>query len=175
MPKIIENLREQIIEEARSQLFSVGYGKTTIRSVASACEIGVGTVYNYFPSKDLLISSFMLEDWHECTKKIAELNPDDFDEFFTGINDALSDFVRKYEFLFRDKDASAAFASVFSERHIQLRNQISKIIEPACRSTAGEFQNQEFLTNYISESILIWVMSGADIQDQLIVLKRLIK
>jgi AcrR family transcriptional regulator len=175
MPKIIENLREQIIEEARNQLFSVGYARTTIRSVASGCGIGVGTVYNYFPSKDLLISSFMLEDWHDCTKRIAALNPDHFEEFFTGINDALTDFVKKYEFLFRDKDASAVFASAFSERHIQLRNQISKIIEPACHSKTDDFQDREFLTNYISESILIWVMSGADIRDQLIVLKRLIK
>ena len=175
MPKIIENLREQIIEEARNQLFTVGYAKTTIRSVAGACGIGVGTVYNYFPSKDLLISSFMLEDWHECTGKIAALSPDRFEEFFTGINDALSDYVRKYEFLFRDKDASASFASVFSERHIQLRNQISGMIEPVCRSKTGDFQSPEFLANYISESILIWVMSGADIRDQLIVLKRLLQ
>ena len=107
----------------------------------------------------------MLEDWHECTKKIAKLNPDKFEEFFTGINDALSEFVKKYEFLFRDKDASASFASVFSERHIQLRNQIAKMIEPVCQSKSGDFQKQEFLANYISESILIWVMSGADIQD----------
>ena len=62
MPKIIENIKEQIIEEAKRQLFENGYAKTTIRSVAKACGIGVGTIYNYFPSKEMLISAFMLDD-----------------------------------------------------------------------------------------------------------------
>ena len=51
MPKIIENVREQLLGEAKRQIAKKGYGKTTIRSVASACGFGVGTVYNYFKSK----------------------------------------------------------------------------------------------------------------------------
>ena len=35
----------------------------TASSVANGCGIGVGTVYNYFSSKDMLIASFMAEDW----------------------------------------------------------------------------------------------------------------
>ena len=35
MPKIIENLRNQLIEEARRQINMFGYEKTTIRSVAA--------------------------------------------------------------------------------------------------------------------------------------------
>ena len=111
MPKIIENAKEQIIEEARKQLFENGYAKTTIRSVASACGIGIGTVYNYFPSKDLLFSAFMLEDWRAAISEIKALSPDDFEAFFTGINKSLCTFINKYEFLFRDREASAAFAS----------------------------------------------------------------
>ena len=63
MPKIIENARDEIIAEAKRQLFENGYAKTTIRSVAGAIGIGMGTIYNYFSSKDMLISSFILEDW----------------------------------------------------------------------------------------------------------------
>ena len=66
VPKIIENVREQLLEEAKRQIRENGYSKTTIRSVAGACRLGVGTVYNYFESKDMLIASFMLEDWMEC-------------------------------------------------------------------------------------------------------------
>ena len=174
MPKIIENLREQIIEEARKQLFEQGYGKTTIRSVASACGIGVGTVYNYFPSKDLLISSFMLEDWHECTGRIEALDTGKFDEFFTGINAALSAFVQKYEFLFKDPDASAAFASVFSERHVQLRGRIAQYIRPLCKEAGNNYSDVDVLPNYIAESILLWTMSGTSIDDQLKILRKLL-
>lgn len=174
MPKIIENAREQIIDEARKQLFSRGYAGTTIRSVAKACGIGVGTVYNYFPSKDLMLSAFMLEDWHTSMASLRSLSPGDFDSFFTGINSALSGFISKYEFLFRDKDASASFASVFSERHLQLRRQIEEIIAPLCREGATDYSDPGFLTGYIAESILLWAMSGTDIEDQLAVLRRLL-
>ena len=63
MPKIIENVRGQLVAEARRQVAAYGYTSTTIRSVAKACGVGTGTVYNYFPSKDMLIAAFMLEDW----------------------------------------------------------------------------------------------------------------
>ena len=51
MPKIIENIREKLLEEARRQVMDQGYSTMTIRSVASVCGVGVGTVYNYFESK----------------------------------------------------------------------------------------------------------------------------
>ena len=70
MPKIIENVRELLLETAKEQIRLQGYSKTTIRTVASACGLGVGTVYNYFKSKDMLIATFMLEDWRECLKEM---------------------------------------------------------------------------------------------------------
>ena len=66
MPKIIPNIREQLLREAKRQLMEQGYGKTTIRSVANACNLGTGTVYNYFKSKDMLVATFMAEDWKAC-------------------------------------------------------------------------------------------------------------
>ena len=42
MPKIIENIREQLLQEVKRQIAENGYGKTTIRSVAGACGLGVG-------------------------------------------------------------------------------------------------------------------------------------
>ena len=71
MPKIIENLREELLAEAKKQIAERGYKNTTIRSVAAECGIAVGTVYNYFKSKDMLIASFILVDWLECVRSIA--------------------------------------------------------------------------------------------------------
>ena len=72
MPKIIENLESRLMEEAKRQIEESGYGAVTIRSVAKGCGVGVGTVYNYFPSKDDLVASFMLADWKECLAAITE-------------------------------------------------------------------------------------------------------
>ena len=60
MPKIIENLESRLVEEARRQAWEGGYSAVTIRSVAAACGVGVGTVYNYFESKDALLAAFLL-------------------------------------------------------------------------------------------------------------------
>ena len=72
MPKIIENIRENLLAEAKRQVTELGYSAMTIRSVATACGVGTGMVYNYFPSKDMLVASFMLEDWMLCMQAIEQ-------------------------------------------------------------------------------------------------------
>ena len=62
MPKIIENAWGLILDEAKKQIREQGYAATTVRSVAAKCKVAIGTVYNYFPSKEILISSFMADD-----------------------------------------------------------------------------------------------------------------
>ncbi|MBQ3897679.1 MAG: helix-turn-helix transcriptional regulator, partial [Clostridia bacterium] len=64
MPKIIANLEDTIIEQANIQLFEKGYSDMTMRSVAEACGIAVGTVYNYYKSKDMMVAKIMLRDWN---------------------------------------------------------------------------------------------------------------
>ncbi|WP_051545029.1 TetR/AcrR family transcriptional regulator [Butyrivibrio sp. MC2021] len=173
MPKIIENLREQIVEEAKKQLMEGGYGKTTIRSVASACGIGVGTVYNYFKSKELLISAFMLDDWYKCTIRMSELDPSDTDGFFRGVLAELKGFSEKYSYLFQDKDAASALSSVYTERHEQLRTMLARLIKPACKKGTGRFEDENFLPVYIAESILFFTMSETSIEDQMKALRLL--
>ena len=51
MPKIIEGVRENILNTARTMLFAEGYQSISIRAVAQACGIATGTFYNYFENK----------------------------------------------------------------------------------------------------------------------------
>ena len=173
MPKIIENLREQILEEAKKQLMEGGYAKTTIRSVASACGIGVGTVYNYFRSKELLISTFMLEDWYKCTIRMSELDTTDTDTFFRGVLSELKGFSEKYSYLFQDKDAASALSAVYTERHSQLRTMLARLIKPACKKGCGRYEDENFLPEYIAESILFFTMSKTSTEDQMKALRLL--
>ncbi|MBE6885461.1 MAG: TetR/AcrR family transcriptional regulator [Ruminococcaceae bacterium] len=65
MPIVITDLREKILAAARSALLSGGYEELNMRRIAASCGIAVGTVYNYFPSKEMLAAGVMLMDWQE--------------------------------------------------------------------------------------------------------------
>ena len=173
MPKRIDNLKEKIQEEAKRQVIRSGYSKMTIRSVAQGCRIGIGTMYNYFSSKDELITSFMLEDWRGCVGAMTSLECKDPEEFLRGIQGALDEFIRKYDRLFNDPDAIRSFASVFAQRHIQLRAKLGGIIRPVCENS--KIEDKTFLAEYIAESILRWTMEGESFEKQYSIIKMLVE
>ena len=173
MPKIIENVREQLLREAKKQIAESGYAKTTIRSVAKACGLGTGTVYNYFPSKDMLIASVMAEDWKLCLQQMAERTFDEPERIIQGIYEGLFGFMQKYHTLFCDRDAAKVYATMFSERHQQLRKQLASFVRPICDKSV--VTNKDFLAEWIAESLLTWTVAGRGIDEQYEIIKQFIK
>lgn len=170
MPKIIENLREKLLAEARKQVEENGYAKTTIRSIARACGVGTGTVYNYFKSKDMLIASFVSEDWQRCLAEMKQYGGKDCRKFLKNIHDALCRFIEENHALFSDADASVSFAAVFATRHAQLRGQIADVLKPLCR----EYGRKDlFFAEFVAEALLSWTSSGKDFKEQYAVLRLL--
>ena len=154
MPKIIENLEARLIEEAQKQIQESGYGTMTIRSVAKACGVGVGTVYNYFSSKEELVATHLLADWNDCIMAIREVSEcsDAPRPVLLCIYDRLRDFACRHEAIFRDETAAAAFAGSFSRYHALLRSQLAVPLRKFC---TGDFAAQ-----FVSEAILAWTMAG---------------
>ena len=173
MPKIIENIREQLLKEAKKQVIEYGYEKTTIRSVAQACGIGIGTVYNYFESKDMLIASFMVEDWNHFLESIEVVSSDNPKEMLKNVVLGLSDFMQKHRMLFCDPAAVKVYGDVFAVRHKQLREQLAHKIRPACQKTSVE--DKDFLAEWIAEALLTWTVAGKDFEDQYKIIIHLIK
>ena len=61
MPKIIENVRELIIEKAYHLFIKEGYDQVKTSRIAKECNIAAGTLFNYFPTKwDLLMEILFL-------------------------------------------------------------------------------------------------------------------
>ena len=165
MPKIIENIRERLLEEAKRQVMEQGYSAMTIRSVASECGVGVGTVYNYFPSKDMLVASFMLEDWLEslaaieagCTVEAGA------EHAIRCIYDELHRFMEKYAPLFSDEIAEKHSSSYLHQRHGMLRGQIAKPLLPFCEKQNKT--NADFLAEFVAESLLAWTRTDCSFED----------
>lgn len=173
MPKIIADAREQLIHEAKSQVFSVGYEKTTIRSVAKACGLATGTVYNYFPSKDMLIASFMLEDWKNCLSGMREaFAASETDRArLACIYESLLRFFSEHEPLFSDPSAGKTYFAAAGDRHPCLREQLAGLIVSAL--PADHDPDPAFTASFITEALLSWSAEKVPFQTVWNVLEKL--
>ena len=165
MPKIITNIREKLLEEAKRQVFEHGYSSLTIRSVANACGVGVGTVYNYFPSKDMLVASFMLHDWQECLEEIEKCSNENasVEDVLCSIYTGLKKFASKYASLFQDENAEVSYAGASSFRHKMLKEQLAKPIERVL--IKENVKNISFVSEFMAENMLIWTFSIHDFEE----------
>ncbi len=173
MPKIIQNAREQLLAEARRQIAENGYAQTTVRSVAGACGLGVGTVYNYFESKDVLIASFLFEEWKRYLDAMQALPQEHPEILLRGIYQALQEFAASNQALFSDADAAKSAAIGLSARHRLLRGQIAAFILPLCQ--ANGLHDPSFAADFIAEALLCWSMEGSDFATVYPMLEKIIK
>ena len=167
MPKIIENLPQRLLEEARRQVEESGFSAMTIRTVAKGCGVGVGTVYNYYPSKEALVASFMLDDWKTCVESIeaTAVASENMEPVLRTIYEKLRFFMAQYDPIFRDESASSSYTGSTSRYHAVLRSQLASPIRKFCRD--------EFTAEFIAEAMLSWTVAGKDFDELKAVLLRI--
>jgi len=159
MPKIIENLPVRLMEEARRQVLQSGYGALTIRSVAGACGVGVGTVYNYYDSKDALVAAFLLEDWTQCVRAMEDCarTSDTAEPVLRVIHSQLATFTHRNQAIFRDEAAAAGFSGSFGRYHGLLRSQLAAPLRHFCPD--------DFTAEFVAEAMLVWTVSGKPFEE----------
>lgn len=64
--------REEILKASRELIRQRGWAAVSIRSVALACGVSVGSIYNYFDSKAALMADAVESIWHEIFRRPAE-------------------------------------------------------------------------------------------------------
>lgn len=167
MPKIIENLKERLLEETKRQIWERGYQEVTIRSIAKGCDVGIGTVYNYFTSKEALIAAYLLEDWNVCLQAIwesAELAQEP-QPVLLCIHRQLLGFAQRHESIFKTEAAAVGFARSHSRYHGMLRTQLAEPLRQFCDS--------DFQARFAAESLLTWTVDGESFDRIYDVLKKL--
>ena len=167
MPKIIENLPQRLLEEARRQVEESGFSAMTIRTVAKGCGVGVGTVYNYYPSKEALVASFMLSDWIACVASIEDVaaQSQTLEPVLRTIYQKLRLFMEQYDPIFRDETAASSYTGSTSRYHAVLRSQLAGPI--------GKFCRDAFTAEFIAEAMLCWTVAGNDFDELKAVLLRI--
>ena len=159
MPKIIENLPQRLAEEARRQIEQSGFSAMTIRSVAKGCGVGVGTVYNYYTSKEELVATFMLSDWKDCIAAIQRCadESETLEPVLRTIYEKLRLFLQQYDPIFRDASAAVSYTGSTSRYHSILRSQLA--------SPIGRFCRDDFTAEFIAEAMLTWTVAGKNFDE----------
>ncbi len=159
MPKVLCDPRERMLLEVERLLDQGGYGAVTVRAVALGCGVSIGTVYNYFPSKEALIAQYLLEDWHmrihaiEAVSRTAQ-TPRPVAE---AIYQQLIAYANAHGSVFRAEAAKPIFVGSFGQYHGLLRRQLASPLRPFCRS--------DFEADFLSEALLTWSMAEKAFQE----------
>lgn len=127
MPKLIPDAKNKILSVARKQLFDKGYNGLIIRGVAQQCGLAVGTIYNYFSSKDMLVASIMAEDWLTSLKEMqnnCKVAPT-IEQGVKSIYCEIDKYVHTYEKIWTNYKG---IPSGFGGRHLLLRTQLSELL-----------------------------------------------
>lgn len=151
MPKIIMNLQSTLLAKAKALLLEKGYRALNMRDVANGCGIAVGTLYNYYDSKEALVSSVLLADWNEdlantetaLSKASAEI--DGLELIFRTIRS----FYIRYNLVF---DKFGAVRVIPPEVHEKLVGQLSDLIA-SFRSRFSPCPD-EALSRFLAENLI---------------------
>jgi AcrR family transcriptional regulator len=166
MPKIYVDLREVIVQNAKTIIISKGYSKLNMREIAKASGIAVGTIYNYFPTKDNLMSELMYQYWMEFIAAIKEAQQEECELFekFRNIYQLLESFLDTFKDTWLKLNGSEK--GMTKEHHRQKQEVVDLFVatleEAICKYKAGkanitkpEINNRELASFIVQNFMLI--------------------
>ena len=74
MSRIIENPEQLILNGAKEILYNEGLEKFSMRTLSKKCNIALGTIYNYYSTKEDLIVELMTDYWKNNLYVLKDLS-----------------------------------------------------------------------------------------------------
>ena len=154
MPKLIKDAKETIIRQAKNLLLQEGFSGFNMRKIAESAGVASGTLYNYFPSKDHLIVSVMLEDWEAMLARIEKETPlaTSATEGFAMIFHAIHNFADLYRATWQAFRGAADYPWIREKYHKSLIDQLCEQILPL--GARFDFLFDPTVAPFISEVLL---------------------
>ena len=164
MPKILDNVKADLISHTRKLLQEKGYGAVSMRAVAFECHIAPGTIYNYFSSKDEMIAACMSEDWGNTLDSMKGLvgRFRSIKEVISAIYESIVEYTGSHYRLFEDPEAVESYRISSKKYHGMLIEQLTEILDAPCRSNARHYT--EGLAEFIAEAVLERAVRGYDFE-----------
>ena len=130
MPKIIDNIRDNAVSQAREVLVSEGYGSLTMRGIAARCGVAVGTMYNYFESKEHLTGCVVVEDWNNCYTAML-FSVGEAADLYGGLRTLyaqMGEFTESHRYLDEIDRRKVSGRSAYTGRHEVLLGQTEELV-----------------------------------------------
>jgi AcrR family transcriptional regulator len=147
-------VRSQILSTAIKLFSHSGLEAVTIDEIAVAADVGKGTVYNYFATKEDIVVAFMADLEASMAPAISRFAPGK-----RSVHRALADYVLLH---FRLKEPYHAFVRVFlaqmfmdTDRFLPYMVEMQKYIDPPLQSLFATFEKRGLLRADIDISQLI--------------------
>ena len=157
MPKILENVRDEILEKAIKILIEEGAEQLTMRHVADACGIAPGTIYNYFDSKEKLLAVVLFDDWREKYEGIERWveSAAHFDHSLQIIYTGIWEFAKENRKYWRGVGSLDNVGSY----HEYLVKEVMKLVQLA-------FKKEDFTYDFVASGIEGHVVSASVIREE---------
>ncbi|MGA2889334.1 MAG: TetR/AcrR family transcriptional regulator [Terracidiphilus sp.] len=146
---VVNSRREQKKIAVRSQILSTaidlfsrrGLDTVTIDEIAASADVGKGTIYNYFATKEDIIVAFMADLEARLAPAIASFTPGD-----RPVHHALADYILLH---FRLKEPYHAFVRVFlaqmfidTPRFLPYMVEMQKYVNPPLQSLFSSLEKR---------------------------------
>jgi AcrR family transcriptional regulator len=131
-----------------------GYDKLNIRDIAKKCGIATGTFYNYFRSKQEIISSLFDSDWKALQQYIRsernrdKLPVDQLEDLFVGLKKMITDVHSIWAAGFPDEFEAGTLDKVMAIK-ADLRKEFSLYIRDIIKGHVEEEQ-EDFIAGFIT-------------------------
>ena len=153
------------ILESAMQLFSrQGYANTSINQIASAADVGKGTIYSYFQSKSEIFLAFCEEQLSFVNRELAEKSSSDS----SLIGQLLTLFIGEFRFISRNKEFGRILMreTIFPkeltvERSLELDNKYIDLMVPLFQQAQkrGELRTDLELILVVGHFYALYIMT----------------
>ena len=149
-------VRERIITTAVKLFSRHGFADVTVDHIADVADLGKGTIYNYFATKEDIVVAFMVEREREVQAKLSH-----FKTSRGSLQEILTEFIR---FQFRLKQPYHSFVRVFlaqmflrTAQFIPYMMEMQKAIDPPLEALFLSLQDRALIRRDVSSAELILI------------------